>query len=80
MGSYGWRRRAASVALAALTVCGLAGCGSGESGPPTLNWYINPDSGGQAEIANRCTQAAGGRVPDRGRPCCRESRPRSASS
>ena len=61
MGSYGWRRRAASVALAALTVCGLAGCGSGESGPPTLNWYINPDSGGQAEIANRCTQAAGGR-------------------
>ena len=61
MGSYGWRRRAASVALAALTVCGLAGCGSGESGPPTLNWYINPDSGGQAEIANRCTEAAGGR-------------------
>jgi multiple sugar transport system substrate-binding protein len=60
MGSYGWRRRAASVALAALTVCGLAGCGSGESGPPTLNWYINPDSGGQAEIANRCTEAAGG--------------------
>jgi multiple sugar transport system substrate-binding protein len=26
-----------------------------------LTWYINPDSGGQAEIASRCTQAAGGR-------------------
>ena len=60
MGSHGWRGRAASVALAALAVCGLAACGSGESGPPTLNWYINPDSGGQAEIANRCTEAAGG--------------------
>jgi multiple sugar transport system substrate-binding protein len=39
----------------------LAGCASGQSGPPTLNWYINPDSGGQAEIASRCTDAAGGR-------------------
>ncbi|WP_369134775.1 extracellular solute-binding protein [Modestobacter sp. I12A-02662] len=28
---------------------------------PTLTWYINPDSGGQAEIASRCTEEAGGR-------------------
>jgi multiple sugar transport system substrate-binding protein len=28
---------------------------------PTLTWYINPDSGGQAEIAARCTSASGGR-------------------
>jgi multiple sugar transport system substrate-binding protein len=26
-----------------------------------LTWYINPDSGGQAEIASRCTEAADGR-------------------
>lgn len=39
---------------------GLAACGSG-SGPPTLTWYTNPDSGGQAEIAKRCTDAARGR-------------------
>jgi multiple sugar transport system substrate-binding protein len=28
---------------------------------PTLTWYINPDSGGQDTIAQRCTDAAGGR-------------------
>jgi multiple sugar transport system substrate-binding protein len=40
----------------------LAACGGGSSGgTPTLTWYINPDSGGQAEIAQRCTDAAGGR-------------------
>ena len=79
MGSYGWRRRAASFALAALTVCGLAGCGSEESGPPTLNWYINPDSGGQRKSP---TAAPRRPVADTGSlsPCCHESRPRSASS
>jgi multiple sugar transport system substrate-binding protein len=40
---------------------GLAACGGGAAGGvPTLTWYINPDSGGQAEIAARCTAAAGG--------------------
>jgi multiple sugar transport system substrate-binding protein len=53
-------RRAATAALAALAVSGVAACGSAEAGPPTLNWYINPDSGGQAEIASRCTEAARG--------------------
>lgn len=49
--------------ILALVVSGvLAGCGSGaEAGPPTLTWYINPDSGGQKEIAARCTTAAAGR-------------------
>ncbi len=37
----------------------LAACGD-DSGPPALTWYINPDSGGQAEIAARCTEAADG--------------------
>jgi multiple sugar transport system substrate-binding protein len=39
----------------------LVACGGDESGAPTLTWYINPDSGGQEEIARRCTDAAGGR-------------------
>jgi multiple sugar transport system substrate-binding protein len=26
-----------------------------------VQWYINPDNGGQAEIARRCTDDAGGR-------------------
>jgi multiple sugar transport system substrate-binding protein len=43
----------------ALAAAGLAACG-GSSGPPTLTWYINPDAGGQAENAKRCTQDAGG--------------------
>jgi multiple sugar transport system substrate-binding protein len=38
----------------------LAACGSDGGGASTLTWYINPDSGGQAEIASRCTEEAGG--------------------
>ncbi|MGY1822845.1 extracellular solute-binding protein [Geodermatophilus sp. SYSU D00079] len=38
----------------------LAACGGDSGGPPTLNWYINPDSGGQTEIAARCSEASGG--------------------
>jgi len=38
----------------------LASCGGDDGGPPTLTWYVNPDSGGQVEIASRCTDAAGG--------------------
>lgn len=38
----------------------LVACG-GSGGPPTLTWYTNPDSGGQAEIAKRCTQQADGK-------------------
>jgi len=38
----------------------LAACGGGDGGTPTLTWYVNPDSGGQAEIASRCTEEADG--------------------
>jgi multiple sugar transport system substrate-binding protein len=60
------RRREAprtAVAVAALAVGAslLIACGGDESGTPTLTWYINPDSGGQEEIARRCTEAADGR-------------------
>ena len=37
----------------------LTGCSSDE-GAPTLTWYINPDDGGQATIAQICTDQADG--------------------
>ncbi|NKX55222.1 extracellular solute-binding protein [Arthrobacter mobilis] len=50
-------RAVAALASAALL---LTGCAA-EAGPPVLTWYINPDAGGQAAIAAKCTEAAGGR-------------------
>jgi multiple sugar transport system substrate-binding protein len=49
--------------LAALLLALLAAaCGADEEGAPgALQWYVNPDDGGQAEIARRCTEKAGGR-------------------
>jgi multiple sugar transport system substrate-binding protein len=59
------RRRAGAVlALSGLAVGTLAACGGGAStsGPPTLNWYINPNSSGSLQkIADHCTQEAGGK-------------------
>lgn len=63
------RSLAAGVVLVLGASAGLAACGSGEATTtPTLNWYINPDGGGsdptkggQAELARRCTDEAGGR-------------------
>ena len=49
-----------AAALAATSAMLLAGCGSEDSGPTTLTWYINPDDGGQAEIAQQCSAASGG--------------------
>ena len=37
----------------------LSGCGA-DDGPPVLTWYINPDDGGQAAIAQTCTEEADG--------------------
>ena len=55
------RRRLAGAAAVAVLAATLAACGSDDGGVPTLTWYTNPDAGGQAEIAARCTEAAGGR-------------------
>src|SRR6476469_4155149 len=45
---------------AAMVGCiALSGC-SEDSGPPTLNWYINPDNGGQATRAQQCADASNG--------------------
>jgi multiple sugar transport system substrate-binding protein len=48
-------------ALALLLGAGTFGCSSSDSGTPTLTWYINPDNGGQADLAASCTKAADGR-------------------
>jgi multiple sugar transport system substrate-binding protein len=51
--------QAAVVAL--LAASGLAACGGEGGGPPALTWYINPDNGGQAKLAEKCTQESGGK-------------------
>jgi multiple sugar transport system substrate-binding protein len=54
-------RKAAAAATLAMTASLLAACGGDDSGPPTLTWYTNPDTGGQAEIAAKCSEAADGK-------------------
>ena len=53
------RRRAIPAALVLLASV-TAACGGGGGGLPTLNWYINPDNGGQAELAAKCSAASNG--------------------
>lgn len=62
-GRWASARRGVAGAAALLVATGtLAGCGGGGSGgTPTLTWYINPDSGGQEEIARRCSDASDGK-------------------
>ncbi|MEX3600421.1 extracellular solute-binding protein [Kocuria carniphila] len=55
------RRIRSAVALAGASAMLLTACGSQESGPPTLTWYINPDDGGQATIAEQCSAASDGK-------------------
>ncbi|MGL5857360.1 MAG: extracellular solute-binding protein [Angustibacter sp.] len=56
------RQRAGAAALALASVLGLVACGdAGDSSRTTLTWYINPDNGGQADLAARCTRDSGGR-------------------
>ncbi|MGY2085046.1 extracellular solute-binding protein [Blastococcus sp. SYSU DS0539] len=54
-------RPVAAAAALLVTAGTLAACGGGGGGARSLTWYINPDAGGQAEIAARCTEEAGGR-------------------
>jgi multiple sugar transport system substrate-binding protein len=54
------RGRPLTLAVAlALSSALLAACG-GESSTPTLNWYINPDNGGQERLAKKCVDASNG--------------------
>ena len=53
------RRSYRALALTAIlaSVCSLlAACGSSDSGTTTLIWYINPDAGGQAKVAENCSK------------------------
>jgi multiple sugar transport system substrate-binding protein len=56
------RRVLGSAATAFVLASTLAACGGGgeSSATPVLNWYINPDSGGQAAIAERCSGESNG--------------------
>ncbi|MCU1496087.1 MAG: transporter substrate-binding protein [Acidimicrobiales bacterium] len=56
-------RIAVVAAVAALVATGLVGCGGGgESGAPTLNWYVyNEPSGAFTDAAAACNEAADGR-------------------
>lgn len=56
------RRRWAAAAMAVALMAGLlSACGGDDGGTPTLNWYINPDNGGQDNLAKICTEASGGK-------------------
>jgi multiple sugar transport system substrate-binding protein len=52
------RAALAAAALLALLIA-AAGCGGSGSGAPTLTWYINPDNGGQARLAEKCAPKGG---------------------
>ena len=52
------RRTRAALVSVALLALPVAACGSGEE-VPTLTWYINPDNGGQARLAEKCAPAGG---------------------
>ena len=54
-GRPGFRRGAATAAVLALSSGLLAACSGDSGGKPELVWYINPDSGGQAAIAEKCS-------------------------
>jgi multiple sugar transport system substrate-binding protein len=54
-------KQALRTAVAATLVAGgLAACSSSSGGTPTLTWYINPDNGSQATLAQECTAASHG--------------------
>src|SRR6188472_1196871 len=49
-------RRGLAASVALMTASGLlAACSAGASSGDTLTWYINPDSGGQAKVAENCS-------------------------
>ena len=54
------RSRALALVVGLAVAAPLAACASEGSGPPKLTWYINPDDGGQAKIAQQCTESANG--------------------
>ncbi len=60
--SPGGRRSTRVAALAACLGVAFAAtaCSDSGGGTPTMTWYINPDNGGQEELAKKCTEASNG--------------------
>src|SRR3954454_9270860 len=56
----GGRRGVAALAASAALAGLLSACGDSGGGGNALTWYINPDDGGQTEVANRCSAASNG--------------------
>jgi multiple sugar transport system substrate-binding protein len=54
------RRLAGSLGVFAMAAGVLTACGSSSGATPTITWYINPDSGGQAAVAAACSKASNG--------------------
>jgi multiple sugar transport system substrate-binding protein len=54
-------RRCVAIVVALLLAVTSSACSEDESGIPTLTWYTNPDNGGQATLAEKCTGQSGGR-------------------
>lgn len=54
------RPKAAALAGLLIGTLAMSGCGPGEA-DNTLTWYINPDAGGQAAIAQKCSDESEGR-------------------
>jgi multiple sugar transport system substrate-binding protein len=48
------------IAMALVLFATVLGACGGSSGQAVLNWYINPDNGGQAELAAKCSAASNG--------------------
>lgn len=59
-GRHRMKKSAAAGFALAVGATLLAGCSSDSGSTPTLTWYINPDDGGQAELAKRCSDASNG--------------------
>ncbi|WP_323132335.1 extracellular solute-binding protein [Kineococcus indalonis] len=57
-----WRGRLGAGGAALVLAGSLLSCGDGSAaaGTPTLNWYVNPDNGGQQRIAEQCSADSGG--------------------
>ena len=53
-------RRVAVLVVLLIGAVGLTACSGDEAGAPTLVWYTNPDNGGQATLAEECTESADG--------------------
>jgi multiple sugar transport system substrate-binding protein len=56
--SHSWRRLVILASVVTVSSGVLAACGGGETGPPTLNWYIN--NAQQEPLAPMCAEASGG--------------------